>query len=248
MRYPPPPTKFGAMPAQPKQQAAARRGPAPPPTRYGASVTQASTGRSLDRPGLPSNRVAQPCWAWFSSLFSKKPSEPKIGYQEIPDDQVSLTITKPSSIGAKVERINEDVLRDQDNVASRAYPLNAAGQYFFGNISGCTIVYARGDTHGSAAHFFGQTCDDGLKRELVRNFTEVGDTIRAVKVFFSSEGKQKNFAVLTDGQRGFETKIKQIAPRATFIFHIYLAHDTTIMLNAAGGYVVDVSNEVTVAK
>jgi len=241
MRYPPPPTKFGAMPAQPKQQAAPRRGPAPPPTRYGSSVTQASSGRGmasipLSNPGLSSSQVAQPCFDWLKSLFSKKPNNSNTGYQEISDSGIPLTSRGSVDTVTTRERIKDPII-DEDCVAKQAYRLDATGTYFFGVITGCTIVYVRGSTHGSAAHFSHQTCREDLRALLVGNFDRVDDGITHVKVFFSAEGDQEDHASLTEGQRNFRGNIRKIAPRANYMFHVYTGRKTIITLDGGGGYV-----------
>jgi hypothetical protein len=174
----------------------------------------------------------------FSSWSSPAPPQ-RQGYVPIPSAAVVL-----------VERIKEDSINSQDNVASKAYALDAVGNYFFGNISGCTIVYARGSTCATAAHFFGTTCREDLATALKDNIEKKGDTLSLVKAFFSSEAEQLDHSKLTPSQATFIRRLGGYLGRGvTYQTYVYDTHEATILLKADGSFQLPgTAEKVTAAK
>jgi hypothetical protein len=207
------------------------------------------------RAGIVQASCLSSCWSGFTSLFSSC-------WAQAGNDNAgggsggggsggsggSGGYVNLSTVVVKKEKIDELGISSQDNVAQRAYSLDATGYYSFGLITCCTIVYARGAASSTAAHYFGTRHHQQLSQKILDNIQEKeGRAVQAVKVFFSAEAKQ-NHAQLTNAQRIFKEALEKALGNAAYQYFVYDAYKTTIILKADGTYAMSVDKEVTLAQ
>jgi hypothetical protein len=237
---PPPPVRWPAKPAatqaKPVAAQAKPRGTIPPPpTRFGPVQNFAG------RPGT--NRTAQAAVVqrasiWNSLFGGKSSGSGNSGNNQQQSPSVALAPT--------VVPQREIVYAGEGFAAKKAYPLDTTVNYHFGIISGCTIVYARSATSGTAAHYKSQNHDPTLTTTMIKNVNDrdIGGTIKWLKIFFAAEAEQDH-EKLTPDQQLFVNRIKGMIKRPYLECYVYDPLEATIMLNGDGSYVTDVSDKVT---